>query len=161
MVFGPWSSTSLTCYILGESQSRCASGLAELSSYDKLAHEKWRLPPHSENRGFTSGEGKVAVVLRTWDSYEYTDNRLAWLRALIAESSLQRDDSYRVFFLVHIKDPDVRLEEDGFIYDEMMRKHVPSEFRDMAFLFNERTLRAWYPKVPEHGLVNERLSGGV
>ncbi|KAH8156184.1 hypothetical protein CIB48_g12062 [Xylaria polymorpha] len=135
----------------GESQSRCASGLAELSSYDKLAHEKWRLPPHSENRGFTSGEGKVAVVLRTWDSYEYTDNRLAWLRALIAESSLQRDDSYRVFFLVHIKDPDVRLEEDGFIYDEMMRKHVPSEFRDMAFLFNERTLRAWYPKVPEHG----------
>ncbi|GAP82748.2 hypothetical protein SAMD00023353_0102840 [Rosellinia necatrix] len=33
----------------------------------------------------------------------------------------------------------------------MMREFVPSEFRDMSFLFNERTLEAWYPKVPEHG----------
>lgn len=76
---------------------------------------------------------------------------MAWLRALIAEASLQRNDKYRVFFLVNIKDPNVRLEEDDVAYNEMMRKWVPSEFRDTAFLFNERTLKAWYPAVQEHG----------
>lgn len=79
---------------------------------------------------------------------------MAWLRALIAEASLERKNNYRVFFLVNIKNPEVRLEEDGFAYDEMMRKCVPSEFRDIAFLFNERTLQSWYPDVPEHGFVN-------
>jgi hypothetical protein len=83
---------------------------------------------------------------------------MAWLRALIAEASLERQNNYRVFFLVNIKDPDVRLEEDGFAYAEMMRKCVPSEFRDMALLFNERTLESWYPDVPEHGFVNRFIT---
>ncbi|KAI0478300.1 hypothetical protein F4859DRAFT_521137 [Xylaria cf. heliscus] len=136
----------------GESQSRCASESTEVSPYDKLVHQQWRLPPGSEGRGYgPPGDGRVAIVLRTWDNYEYTENRLAWLRTLIAEASLQREGNYRVFFLVNIKDPNVRLEEDGVVYDELMRKCIPSEFRDMAFLFNERTLKAWYPKIPEHG----------
>ncbi|KAI3331146.1 hypothetical protein F4824DRAFT_504384 [Ustulina deusta] len=138
----------------GQVQSRCASRKEELSPYEENVRQKWRLSPDSENRqgpeSQTDGE-TVAIVLRTWDNYEYTENRLAWLRALIAEASLQRNDKYRVFFLVNIKDPNVRLEEDDVAYNEMMRKWVPSEFRDTAFLFNERTLKAWYPAVQEHG----------
>ncbi|KAI0539492.1 hypothetical protein GGR58DRAFT_234815 [Xylaria digitata] len=138
----------------GQVQSRCASGTDEISPYEENMRQQWRLPPDSENGREHESQakgGKVAVVLRTWDNYEYTDNRLAWLRALIAEASLQRKANYRVFFLVNIKNSNVGLEEDDAVYDEMMRKYVPSEFRDTALLFNERTLRAWYPAVREHG----------
>ncbi|KAI0873114.1 hypothetical protein GGS24DRAFT_517937 [Hypoxylon argillaceum] len=136
----------------GEVQSRCASGKQELSPYEKIMHQQWRQSPDFENEKHESHKGQeIAVVLRTWDDYDYTENRMAWLRALIAEASLERKNNYRVFFLVNIKNPEVRLEEDGFAYDEMMRKCVPSEFRDIAFLFNERTLQSWYPDVPEHG----------
>ncbi|KAI1126297.1 hypothetical protein F5Y10DRAFT_245305 [Nemania abortiva] len=116
-------------------------------------HQQWRLPPPDLKNGHESHRKgrEIAIVLRTWDDYDYTENRMAWLRALIAEASLERHNKYRVFFLVNIKDPDVRLEEDVFGYDRLMRKCVPSEFRDISFLFNERTLKAWYPKVPEHG----------
>jgi hypothetical protein len=111
-------------------------------------HELWRLPPHLGKGGKTTEKGgrRGAILLRTWDDHEYSDNRLAWLRALIAEASLQRNANYRVFFLVNVKDTDVA-------YDEMMRKCVLSEFRDMAFLFNEKILKAWYPQIQEHGWV--------
>lgn len=92
-------------------------------------------------------------MLRTWDNYEYTEKRLAWLRALIAEASLQRAGAYQVFLLVNVKNPEIRLEEDVAAYEQALREFVPEEFRDMAILFNERTLEAWYPLVQEHGLV--------
>ncbi|KAI0100990.1 hypothetical protein GGR51DRAFT_575118 [Nemania sp. FL0031] len=137
----------------GQVQSRCASGKNKLSPYEKIMHQQWRLLPNSSKK--VNGSHKigreVAIVLRTWDDYDYTETRLAWLRALIAEASLERQNKYRVFFLVNIKDPNARLEEDVFEYDRLMRECVPSEFRDIAFLFNERTLQAWYPDVPEHG----------
>lgn len=142
--------------MIGEVQSQCASGKGEPSPYEKRITQQWRLPLKTHEHG-PEGD-KTAIVLRTWDNYEYTENRSAWLRALIAETSLQRDDKYRVFFLVNIKDANLRLEEDASVYDEMMRKCVPSEFRDMALLFNERTLKAWYPDVPEHGLVGSLIN---
>ncbi|KAJ8120841.1 hypothetical protein O1611_g10260 [Lasiodiplodia mahajangana] len=137
----------------GQVQSRCASGKSEPSPHEKAMHQQWRLPTDSDNKvhGFHRAGREVAIVLRTWDDYIYTDNRMAWLRALIAEASLERRNKYRVFFLVHIKDPWARLEEDGFEYDRLMRECVPSEFHDIAFLFNQRTLQTWYPRVSEHG----------
>lgn len=141
--------------MIGQIQSQCASEKDELSPYEKGVDKQWRLPFETHERRQTGGQ--VAIVLRTWDDYEYTENRSAWLRALVAEAALQRDDNYRVFFLVNIKDADVRLEEDASVYDEMMRKCVPSEFRDMALLFNEKTLKAWYPDVPEHRLVSNLI----
>lgn len=95
-------------------------------------------------------KGSVAIVLRAWDNYEYTERSLSWLRTLIAEVSLQHRGRYQVFFLVNVKDPDIRLEEDDVAYEQAMLESVPEEFRDMAILFNERTLKAWYPLVKEH-----------
>ncbi|KAI1300928.1 hypothetical protein F5Y03DRAFT_408111 [Xylaria venustula] len=138
----------------GQVQTQCASGEAKTLFDEELMRNRWRsfsAPElHYRNESRTTGEN-VAIVLRTWDDYEYSENRLAWLRALIAEASLQRKANYRVFFLVDVKDPEARLEEDDIGYDQMMRKCVPSEFRDIAFLFNENTLKTWYPAIQEHG----------
>ena len=113
----------------------------------------WRQPPDQEDKQHTTApnEPTTAIVLRIWDNYDYSENRLAWLRALIAEATRERKGRYRVFFLVNIKDPEVRLEEDTEEYQRLLNKCVPREFRDMSFLFNERTLKAWYPLISEHG----------
>ncbi|KAI0964808.1 hypothetical protein F4678DRAFT_486133 [Xylaria arbuscula] len=138
----------------GQVQNRCASEKSELPYNEEVMRDRWRSfsdpETYSRNESQTT-ERNVAIVLRTWDDYEYTENRLAWLRTLIAEASLQRKVNYKVFFQVDIKDPEARLEEDDIGYDEMMRKCVPSEFHDIAFLFNERTLKTWYPAIQEHG----------
>ncbi len=114
---------------------------------------KWRRPPHfKEVEPIPKGSsGRVAIVLRTWDNYAYTETRRAWLRTLISEASIQ--GGYHVFFLVNVKDPSINLEEDDFAYKKWLAEYVPEEFRDMAFLYNENTLKTWYPLVEEHGFV--------
>ncbi|KAI0425489.1 hypothetical protein F5Y09DRAFT_334912 [Xylaria sp. FL1042] len=112
----------------------------------------WRHSPGQDERvGTESNETDTAIVLRTWDEYEYTEDRLAWLRALISEASYQRKYSYRVFFLVNIEYPKVHLEKGTDDCERLLRKCVPEEFRDIAFLFNERTLKTWYPLGGEYG----------
>ncbi|KAI2604596.1 hypothetical protein GGR54DRAFT_652995 [Hypoxylon sp. NC1633] len=137
----------------GQVQRRCAAREYKLPSLEDQLHQIWRRPADSQETAPFSGTntGRTAVVLRTWDNYEYTEKRLTWLRALITEVALQRNGAYQVFFLVNVKDTDVRLEEDDAAYEQFLIKCVPEEFRDMAVLFNERTLKAWYPKVTEHG----------
>ncbi|KAI1132276.1 hypothetical protein F5Y10DRAFT_218549 [Nemania abortiva] len=135
----------------GEIQSRCASINHGSQSHEKPIQERWRQSGHPQDQEYaTENDKTTAIVLRTWDDYEYTATRLAWLRALIAEASLQRHDGYRVFFLVNIKDPELHL-DDGFTYEKALQKYVPEEFRDMALLFNEGTLEACYQQIPEHG----------
>ncbi|KAI1142676.1 hypothetical protein F5Y05DRAFT_365692 [Hypoxylon sp. FL0543] len=137
----------------GQVQRRCAAREYISPPPENPIDRVWRLPSASQDpeAPLEGGGGRVAVVLRTWDNYEYTEKRLAWLRALIAEVSLQRSGSYQVFFLVNVKDTDIQLEEDDAAYEQALIKFVPEEFRDMALLFNERTLKAWYPLVQEHG----------
>ncbi|KAI0842994.1 hypothetical protein F5Y06DRAFT_78513 [Hypoxylon sp. FL0890] len=137
----------------GQAQRQCAAREYKLSPLESSVDQIWRLPEASQKAEppLEGNKGRVAVVLRTWDNYEYTEKRLAWLRALIAEVSLQRAGNYQVFFLVNVKDPDIHLEEDDAAYEQALIKFVPEEFRDMAVLFNERTLKAWYPLVEEHG----------
>ncbi|KAI0173329.1 hypothetical protein GGR52DRAFT_542689 [Hypoxylon sp. FL1284] len=135
----------------GQVQRQCAARKARISPLEHHTHHVWRQPvePQQEETAPKEMGERVAVVLRTWDNYEYTENRLAWLRALIAETVLQRDENYEVYFLVHVKDADVDLEDD-VVYDQVLQETVPEEFRDMALLFNQRTLEAWYPLVEQH-----------
>ncbi|KAH9907154.1 hypothetical protein F4778DRAFT_720883 [Xylariomycetidae sp. FL2044] len=140
----------------GRVQERCATGGAEGLPFrlEDSLQSAWRRPPGPQDMTtdmFANKTGKIAIVLRTWDNYEYTAVRLTWLRTLIAEASLQRSGGYRVFLLVNVKDPEVRLEEDDEAYEAAMVEFVPEEFRDMALLFNERTLKSWFPLVEEHG----------
>ncbi|KAI0110394.1 hypothetical protein GGR51DRAFT_547649 [Nemania sp. FL0031] len=136
----------------GEAQSLCASFSQNLRPHEKSTHQRWRASMHLRSQGIIpeKNDKRSAVVLRTWDDYEYTHTRLTWLRALIAEVSLQRHDGHQVFLLVNIKDSELDL-EDRSVYDQALQNFVPEEFRDMALLFNEGTLKAWYPQIREHG----------
>lgn len=92
-------------------------------------------------------EGRTAVVLRTWDNYNYTESRRAWLRAFIAETALHSGGSHEVFLLVNVKDGDIRLDSDEDAYARTLRDSVPAEFRDMALLYNSRVLGKYQKQV--------------
>ncbi|KAH8648498.1 hypothetical protein BX600DRAFT_517880 [Xylariales sp. PMI_506] len=115
-------------------------------------YELWRQPPSLAQTNIRpSTKGRRAIVLRVWDDYQYTDERRAWLRALIAETALHSAGHYEVFLLVNVKDSSMDLLDDPTVYEEALRKYVPEEFRSMALLWNRKTLEEWYPKVEEHG----------
>lgn len=93
--------------------------------------------------------GRTAVVLRTWDAYQYYDNQMAWLRSMVTELSLDTGGRFQVFLLVDVKDRDLDLSDDRS-YEDVLQRAVPEEFHDITLLFNERLLRAWFPKVGEY-----------
>lgn len=94
--------------------------------------------------------GRMAIVLRAWDGYEYDQNQKAWLRAVITEAALDTGGRFQVFILVHVKDQDLDLSNDR-VYKKALEESVPGEFRDLAILFNEGLLRELYSKVSDHG----------
>ncbi|XXG95043.1 hypothetical protein Hte_001303 [Hypoxylon texense] len=145
---------------IGQIQRRCAAYESGLPLLEYQPHQIWRRPAElqqTEAETLSKGNGdRVAVVLRTWDNYEYTEKRLARLRALIVETALQRGGKYQAYLLVNIKDSNADLEDDK-TYEKFLLRVVLQEFRDMALLFNERTLKAWCPRLQEHGQAPSRV----
>lgn len=74
---------------------------------------------------------------------------------MITETALHSAGHYEVFLLVNVKDNTIELEENQVAYKQALQAYVPKEFRDMAVLWNERTVEKWYPKVEEHGAQNQ------
>jgi hypothetical protein len=94
--------------------------------------------------------GRQAVILRTWDSYEYTPEDLWSIRAIISETSLAANGRYTVFLLVDVKREDgAKIHEDDDFYQQVLKESVPEEFWNIAVLFHRSLQSSWYPKVNE------------
>lgn len=93
--------------------------------------------------------GRSAVVLRLWDTFTYTTEFTTWLRAITTELALDTGGRFQPFILIEVKEKDVDL-TDVTEYDRVLADIVPAEFRDMALLFNQDLLKAWFPKVKEY-----------
>ncbi|KAI2613275.1 hypothetical protein GGR54DRAFT_331012 [Hypoxylon sp. NC1633] len=141
----------------GEVQKRCATaGNYKAEANDLITYNTtWFQKPETIDPVPTPAPldlGKrTAIILRTWDNYNYTASRKAWLRALIAETALHSGGEFQVFLLVNVKDNANRLDQDAASYEETLRATVPVEFRDMALLYSERVLETWFPQIPNHG----------
>lgn len=94
---------------------------------------------------------RSAVILRAWHDMEWTENLKQNVRSLITELSLHSGGEYQVFVLVHVKDESIPIyTDDDEVMKEIKARFIPHEFRDMVVLFNENTLKSWYPRVEEH-----------
>lgn len=130
-------------------------GVAEQTSFAK----RLRLPedgevdaPPFEPRP-KSDNGRTAIVLRAWDSFNYTDADMFFIRSLISETNLAYGGEYSVFILVDVKRGGARLWETDEEYQRAMRVMVPTELRDISVLFDAKMLKYWYPGVKEHRAV--------
>ncbi|OAL31722.1 hypothetical protein AYO20_08115 [Fonsecaea nubica] len=100
----------------------------------------------------THSTGRTAVVLRSWEGYNYTSLDLYHLRSLIVEAGLDWNADNAVFLLVDVKDDNGTrpIFRDPQLYETALQDLVPAEFRDIAVLFNLELLKSWYPRIPEH-----------
>ncbi|KAL9593022.1 MAG: hypothetical protein Q9179_006161 [Wetmoreana sp. 5 TL-2023] len=91
-----------------------------------------------------------AILLRTYDSKEYTPDNMHHIRSMITELSLHSGAEYEVFLLVQIVDLEKPIFFDSTAYQEALDLYVPREFHNISVLFNVPLMEAWYPKVGKH-----------
>ena len=90
---------------------------------------------------------RTAVLIRTWEGYEYSENDIMAIRALVTELSLQSGGEYQVFLMVNVKDRSQPIFSDRRAYKKMLRKIVPKELREIAILWSEEICERLYPDV--------------
>ncbi|KAH9826130.1 Protein of unknown function (DUF3405) [Teratosphaeria destructans] len=90
---------------------------------------------------------RSAVLIRSYDSYQYSDDDLAYMRALITELSLLSGGEYHVFLLVEVKDKSADIWNDAQLRNEILVNSVPREFRDITILWSEQVMEEWYPRL--------------
>jgi hypothetical protein len=93
---------------------------------------------------------RTAIIIRTWTGYEYDAEDIFYLRALITELALQSGSEYMVHFLVHVKDDSLDIWSDEDVYQEVLEKALPVEFRGMATLWSEKQMELVYSGVPKN-----------
>jgi hypothetical protein len=104
----------------------------------------------STKTGGSKKLSRTAVVVRTWDSYEYHEEDILYLRSLISELSLGSGAEYDVHLLVQVKDEAVPVWADADAHENHLRKSVPEEFWGMATLWSETQMRMLYQGLFSH-----------
>ncbi|KAH7084616.1 hypothetical protein BKA63DRAFT_457661 [Paraphoma chrysanthemicola] len=102
---------------------------------------------------------RTAVLLRTWSDYEYDDEDIMYLRALISELSVASGGEYQVHFLIHVKDDNKQIWGDEQVYAQVLNSSLPAEFAGMGTLWSERQMGLIYGgihdsnfrELPVHG----------
>ncbi|KAF2646929.1 hypothetical protein P280DRAFT_21741 [Massarina eburnea CBS 473.64] len=103
-----------------------------------------------ENRGTADSpkyHHRTAVLIRAWTGYQYEENDITAIRAMISELSLQSGGEYQVFLYVHVKDRNLKIFENRALYNQVLRQNVPEELRSIAILWSEAIFPSWYPAV--------------
>ncbi|CAD6586981.1 MAG: hypothetical protein ASARMPRED_002960 [Alectoria sarmentosa] len=104
-------------------------------------------------RLWKSGQGykqRSALVLRTWESCEWTIDTMQYIRSMIMELSLHSGAEYEVIIMVEIKDTSARIFDNDASYQQTLKKAVPDEFLNNTILFDRQLLEKWYPKAGQH-----------
>jgi len=91
---------------------------------------------------------RTAVVIRVWDDFEYREEDILHLRAMISELSLGSGGEYDVHLLVQVKDEAKNpIWADSETYQEHLAESVPEEFRDIVTLWSETQMLMLYQGI--------------
>jgi hypothetical protein len=93
---------------------------------------------------------RKAVIIRTWNDYNYDDEDIFYLRSLISELSLKTGGEYTVHFLVHVRNHNVPIWADESIYNEVLKQSLPAEFYGLGSLWSEQQMGTIYNNLPEN-----------
>lgn len=92
---------------------------------------------------------RTAVLIRTWNDYEYDDEDIFYLRSLIAELALHSGGEYSVHFLIHVRDPSLQIWANDEVYQEVLRAALPEEFHGLGTLWSEKQMELIYAGLEE------------
>ncbi|CAG8972639.1 hypothetical protein HYALB_00011377 [Hymenoscyphus albidus] len=116
----------------------------------------------SNSTRFTNKLPRTAVVIRSYDDFQYREEDILQLRAMISELSLGSGGEYDVHLLVQVKDEAKHpIWADEQTYQEHLNASVPEEFRSMTTLWSTTQMLMLYqgifdtfargPDLPAHG----------
>jgi hypothetical protein len=114
---------------------------------DTNVHEEIRRIESSQDANVPAYRPRTAILIRTWEGYNYAENDILAVRSMISELSLRTGGEYQVFLFVNIKDASQPIFTDRQAYKRMLAKHVPRELRDISILWNEELCKSSYPDI--------------
>lgn len=89
------------------------------------------------------------VLIRTWSDYNYDEEDLLFLRALVSELSILSGGEFSVHFLVHVKDHNLPIWADTETYQRVLKESLPEEFHGMGTLWSEKQMGLIYGGLPD------------
>lgn len=128
---------------------------------DALSERSSEKAKSSSSNGATTGRlPRTAILIRTWHDYQYDTEDILYLRALIAELSINSGGEYTVHFLIHVKDDNLQVWADEATYNKVLNASLPAEFAGMGSLWSERQMGliyggladTMYRELPVHGV---------
>ncbi|KAB8291263.1 hypothetical protein EYC80_009949 [Monilinia laxa] len=88
---------------------------------------------------------RTAFVIRLWDEYQWREEDIMALRALISEISIGSGGQYDVHLLVQVKDPAVHpVFADEETYQKHLKDCLPEEFVGIATFWSETQMLMLY-----------------
>ena len=90
-------------------------------------------------------KGRIAVVVRTYTGFKWTELAVLNFRALISELSLRSSGEYQVHFLMQVRNIDEPIWSDKWTVQRIINDNVPAEFRGLVSLWSEPQMRLMYP----------------
>lgn len=87
---------------------------------------------------------RTAVILRIWHTFEWTQEAVVYVRALIAELALLSGGEYQVHFLIHVRDGGHPIWASDEVYAQTLKDALPAEFEGMGTLWTEQQMALIY-----------------
>ncbi|KAJ9495545.1 hypothetical protein H2202_009086 [Exophiala xenobiotica] len=103
-------------------------------------------------------KSRTAFIVRTWNTFVYTEYHIMMLRAMISELSLASGGQYAVHFLIHVQDDNLPIWDDDDLYNQVLRESLPDEFQGMGTLWSVAEMKVVYPAPFPESI--ENFSGG-
>ncbi|KAK5449413.1 hypothetical protein LTS15_008957 [Exophiala xenobiotica] len=103
-------------------------------------------------------KSRTAFIVRTWNTFVYTEYHIMMLRAMICELSLASGGQYAVHFLIHVQDDNLPIWDDDELYNQVLRESLPAEFQGMGTLWSVAEMKVVYPAPFPESI--ENFSGG-
>lgn len=102
---------------------------------------------------------RTAFLIRTWHTYEYTQEDILFLRSLITELSLRSGGEFTIHLLVHVRDHNLQIWADKDVYKQVLHDALPEEFWDLGLLWTEQQMDLIYPGLEETNFRNLPVHG--
>jgi hypothetical protein len=94
---------------------------------------------------------RTALVLRSYEGYNYTAQDLWNIRSIITEAALNSGGEYAVVLLINIRKRHYNIYEAPDKYNQALKQlNLPPELKSIALLWDDSLLESWYPLVKEH-----------
>ncbi|KAH7326290.1 hypothetical protein B0I35DRAFT_405552 [Stachybotrys elegans] len=144
-----WSKSGRINYVgmdWGGAQERC---------YEANKHRFRELDPETQElKPSDTKKGRIAVVVRLYTDFRWTEHVLLNFRALVNELSLKSGGEYDIHFLMHVKDQDKPIWADDATVQSLLDANVPREFHNMVTLWSEPQMKLMYPGTFEDAVSN-------